>query len=134
MESSSKCSLLVQLETCSQERNCSSIKTDRTQSSCSTLSLRFVLRKWCTGKQEKDYIPKSTNPPRRPRTVLKSNPQYQGRHDLPQKDVRQSAEQQGKGNVSYGETRGGTVDYRIQGIPQPAVRKEYEHRSEIVKS
>ena len=36
---------LVQPETCSQERNCSSIKPDRTQSSCSTLHLRFALRK-----------------------------------------------------------------------------------------
>ena len=30
-----------QNETCSQERNCSSIKTDRTQSSCSTFYLRL---------------------------------------------------------------------------------------------
>ena len=115
---------LVQPEVCSQERNCSSIKP----------YLRFGLRKWCTGKLEKNYMPQTTNPPRRPRVVLKSNPQYQGRHDLPQKDVGQSAEQQGKEHVSHGETHGGTVDYRIQGVPQSAVRKEYENRTEIVKS
>ena len=66
--------------------------------------------------------------------MLKPNPQYQGRHDLRQKDARQSADQQGKGNVSYGETRGGTVDFRIQGFPQSAVRKEDANRNEIVKS
>ena len=114
------------------KEDCSSIKSDRTQSSCSTLYLRFVLRKRCTEKLEKNGTPKSTTL-RVPRIVLSPNPQFQGRHDLPQKDARQSADPQGKGNVSNGETRCGTVDYRIQGIPQSAVRKEDANRNEIVK-
>ena len=65
--------------------------------------------------------------------MLKPNLQDQGRHDLPQKDARQSADPQGNSNDTHGQTCSSTVDYRIQGIPQSAVRKEDANSREIVK-
>ena len=84
-------------------------------------------------KTGEEWYSKINESLRAQRIVLKPNPQFQGRHDLPQKDARQSADPQGKGNVSNGETRCGTVEHRIQGIPQSAVRKEDANRNEIVK-
>ena len=65
--------------------------------------------------------------------MLKPDLQYQGRHDLPQKDARQSADPQGNRNDTHGETCSSTMDFRIQGFPQPAARKEDANRKEIVK-
>ena len=84
-------------------------------------------------KTGEEWYSKINESLRVPRIVLKPNPQFEGRHDLPQKDARQSADPQGKGNVSNGETSCGTVDYRIQGKPQSAVRKVDANRNDIVK-
>ena len=76
-----KHSILVQLEACSDETDCSSIKHDPTQSPFSTLYLRYVLRKWYYMKTGEDLYSKVYRSPRLPRAVLTPN-FHHGRQDL----------------------------------------------------
>ena len=55
-----------------------------------------------------------------------------GRQDLSNPDARTSADHQSKQIAKNEETCTGNVDYRIQGVPHSAVKKEHSNRKEMV--
>ena len=56
-----------------------------------------------------------------------------GQQDQPDQEARKSSGHQSAPERSYGETRSGNVDYRIQGTPHSAVQQQDTNRRETVK-
>ena len=129
------------------EKDCRSIKHNRTQSLFSTCDLH-----WESGIYEdwQGFLLQST-------PIPKVTASRHGRHDPSNLEAGKSADHQSEQSVKYRETRRshlqnsrhkhlaenhrakynetcrGNVDYRIQGIPHSTVQKEDYNRKEIVK-
>ena len=98
------------------EKDCSSIKLDRTQSLFSTHYMRFLLRKWYTWRLERILTAKYID--------------HQGYGESYSRQIcnveaRTSADHQSEQSVKYRETCRGNVDNRIPGTPHSTVHKGF---------
>ena len=140
LESSPKIHYICAIWSSFKEKDCSSIKPDRSQSLFSTHYLRFVLRKWFSWRLERMETAKYINP-QRYRALYSRQIRNMDVREPPNPEARKSTDRESEQSCrslledtrrrhveesqrgKYRETCRGNVDYRIPGIPHSTVQR-----------